>query len=474
MTDSLPNLLVVDDTPDNLRLLVGLLTRQGYKVRPVTSGKLALSAAQGFPPDLILLDINMPDMDGYEVCQRLKSDDRTREIPVIFLSALSDVFDKVRAFSVGGVDYITKPFQVEEVVARIHTHLALRSLQSNLQQKNHDLAETLQELQSTQAQLIQSEKMAALGQLVAGVAHELNTPLGAIRSSADNLTNVLNQDLLELPKFLQTLSPQRQQDFFDLIQQSSETNSLISTREKRQLKRSLITQLQTHNINNADVIADTMTDMGLYAPLPRFLELLQDAHSLAILDAADRLTCLQRSIRTIVSASDRAAKVVIALKSYAHQQSQSYLVEADILEGIETALTLYHSQIKHGVEVIRHYTDLPPILCYPDELNQVWTNLIQNALQAMNYQGTLVISVWQRDRELEVSICDNGPGIPPEIQDRLFEPFFTTKPRGEGNGLGLSIVKKIIEKHEGTLEVESHPGQTIFTVSVPIRGEVSS
>ncbi|HEY9806850.1 MAG TPA: response regulator, partial [Candidatus Obscuribacterales bacterium] len=117
------SILVVDDTPDNLRLLVGLLSAQGYKIRPVTSGKMALSAAQGMPPDLILLDINMPEMNGYQVCEKLKADPRTHDIPVIFFSALNDLFDKVKAFAIGGIDYITKPFQVEEVLARINTHL---------------------------------------------------------------------------------------------------------------------------------------------------------------------------------------------------------------------------------------------------------------------------------------------------------------------------------------------------------------
>lgn len=134
-TQTQMNILVVDDTPDSLRLLVGILSEQGYKVRAAPNGRLALSAAQKLPPDLILLDINMPEMDGYEVCRRFKADERTSHIPVIFLSAWSDVFDKVKAFAVGGVDYITKPFQIEEAIARIKTHLTICSLQTKLQQK---------------------------------------------------------------------------------------------------------------------------------------------------------------------------------------------------------------------------------------------------------------------------------------------------------------------------------------------------
>ncbi len=134
------NILVVDDTRNNLRLLVGLLTKQGYKVRPASSGKMALAATLAAPPDLILLDIMMPEMDGYEVCEHLKADDRTRDIPIIFVSAMNEVEDKVKAFAKGGVDYITKPYQSAEVLARVETHLTLRYLQKNLEQRNRELA----------------------------------------------------------------------------------------------------------------------------------------------------------------------------------------------------------------------------------------------------------------------------------------------------------------------------------------------
>jgi serine phosphatase RsbU (regulator of sigma subunit) len=132
-------ILVVDDTPANLQVLAGMLKDRGYKVRPVPSGKLALQAAQRDPPNLILLDINMPEMNGYEVCQRLKADDTLKGIPVIFISALTEQLDKVKAFAMGGVDYLTKPFQMEELHARVETHLKLRRLQIELEEHSRHL-----------------------------------------------------------------------------------------------------------------------------------------------------------------------------------------------------------------------------------------------------------------------------------------------------------------------------------------------
>lgn len=147
------DILIVDDTPANLRLLTGILAEQGYKLRPASNGQMALQAAQVQPPDLILLDIMMPEMDGYQVCRILKTDERTRHIPVIFISALGETIDKVAAFLIGGVDYITKPFQVEEVLARVETHLTIGRLQQELQFKNQELARQNLELQQRNNEL---------------------------------------------------------------------------------------------------------------------------------------------------------------------------------------------------------------------------------------------------------------------------------------------------------------------------------
>ncbi|GAB4198428.1 MAG: hypothetical protein Fur006_48170 [Coleofasciculaceae cyanobacterium] len=463
------NILIVDDTPANLRLLVDILTENGYKARPVPNGKLALTAARNMPPDLILLDIMMPDMDGYEVCCHLKEDKLNRDVPIVFISAVNDVFDKVKAFAMGGVDFITKPFQVEEVLVRVETHLSRVFLQKDLQAKNEELLQTLQQLKATQNQLIQSEKMALLGQLIAGIGHEINTPLGVIRSSIDNVADFLNQELEKLPGFLKQLSSEREQDFLALLRKANQQSLTFSSKEKRQLKKMLIRQLEAQDIDNPEIIADTLVDIGIYDEIELLFPLFQDAQSQTILNTAYRIISLKKSTQTIGTAIDRAAKIVFALKSYARYDTFGEKVEINITDGIETALTLYQNQLKQGVEVIRNYQErLPLILCYTDELNQVWTNLIQNALQAIENRGTIKIDVRQQEGWLLIGITDSGKGIPPEIMPRIFEPFFTTKPPGEGSGLGLDIVKKIIEKHHGTIEVESVPGQTTFTVSLPI------
>jgi signal transduction histidine kinase len=180
---------------------------------------------------------------------------------------------------------------------------------------------------------------------------------------------------------------------------------------------------------------------------------------------------LQRGTQTIETATDRASKVVFALKTYARYDQLGKMMAASLTDGLETVLTLYQNQLKQGVEVIRNYDDLPPILCYPDELNQVWTNLIHNALQAMANHGTLTVEVMRLGEQAQINITDTGIGIPPEIQAKIFDPFFTTKPPGEGSGLGLDIVKKIIAKHSGQIAVESEPGRTTFMVLLPMKLE---
>jgi two-component system, NtrC family, sensor kinase len=468
-TDNLKgNILVVDDTPANLHLLIDILSKQGYEVRPAPNGKFALSAARGLAPDLILLDIMMPELNGYEVCEKLKADDQTRDIPVIFVSAINEVMDKVKAFSVGGVDYITKPFQVEEVLARVEAHLAIRNLQKSLENKNQELSQTLEQLKATQEELIHSEKMAALGQLIAGVAHEINTPLGAISSSIRNLTNFFSEELEHLPQFFQQLSKEHQSDFLALMQKSVVQSASLSTREKRQYKKALQQQLKDQGFDEIESLTNTLANIGIYDEIEPFLPLLKAPDSEKVLKTAYTFASAQKSTKTIATATEKAAKIVFALKSYARYDSSGEKFTINIIEGIETVLTLYNNQIKQGIEVVKNYGELPFISCYPDELNQVWTNLVHNALQAMEYKGTLTIDAFRNDTNVLVKIADSGKGIPPEIMPKIFQPFFTTKPAGEGSGLGLDIVRKIIEKHQGKIEVSSIPGQTTFTVFLPI------
>jgi len=232
--------------------------------------------------------------------------------------------------------------------------------------------------------------------------------------------------------------------------------------------------LQQAEIPNAELLADKLIEIGVYQEITPWLPLLQSSENQKVLDMAYQIIGLQKSTATIATASDRAAKVVFALKNFSRFDHTGKKVLAQVSDGIETVLTLYYNKLKFGVEVIRKYAETPQIYCFPDELSQVWTNLIHNALQAMDNQGFLTIQTTVVDHNIVVSITDTGNGIPDEIKERIFEPFFTTKPIGEGSGLGLDIVKKIVAKHDGKIELFSQLGTgTTFNVILPIVLEIN-
>ncbi|MEG4168585.1 MULTISPECIES: response regulator [unclassified Microcoleus] len=432
------NLLVVDDTPDNLRLLSTMLSDKGYKVRGVINGEMALKAARSTPPDLILLDITMPQMNGYEVCQHLKADCRTSGIPVIFLSALDQVLDKVTAFAVGGVDYITKPFHLEEVLARVENQLTIQRLQKKLHEQNVRLQESeakerekslqlelaLQQLQNAQAQLIQSEKMSSLGNVVAGVAHEINNPISFIKGNLSPVTEY-TQDLLKLVQLYEEDFP-----------------------------------------NPTTAIQDQLEAMDLAFlsnDLPKLIASMRIG--------ADRIEEIVRSLRNFSRLDEAELKVV------------------DIHEGLESTLMILQHRLKDEadqtiIKVVKEYEDMPKIECYAGQINQVFMNVLTNAIEALQSQKCLANDVDDTSPIPTITICtkllsncqvgiyitDNGPGITEDIQQRIFEPFFTTKKVGQGKGLGLSIGYAIVvDDHGGQLSCLSIPAQgATLAIEIPI------
>lgn len=351
--------------------------------------------------------------------------------------------------------------------------IELEQTLESLAEKNNNLNETLLHLEAAQDQLIQSEKMAALGQLIAGIAHEVNTPLGAIRSSIDNIANFLDGELRDLPDFFLTLDQEKQTLFWDLISHSHSTH-WISAKERRKQKRGLIRSLEGDDVPNAEDIADIFADLDIFDTYTTYISLFDQGQGIHTLNMAYKMASLKKSAATIQTATDRAAKVVFALKHYSHYDHSGQKSITHLQNDIENILTLYQNQLKVGVEVVRDYAEIPPFFGFPDELNQVWTNLIHNALQAMDFKGIITIGLKASDTDLEVTIADTGKGIPQEHLAKIFDPFFTTKPPGEGSGLGLDIVKKIVAKHEGRINVLSEPGNTRFIISLPILNPLSN
>ncbi|EMN76386.1 ATP-binding protein [Leptospira interrogans] len=332
-----------------------------------------------------------------------------------------------------------------------------------------------QELEETQSQLIMSEKMASLGIMVAGIAHEINTPAGVINGAADNLDqnmNYLVQNVFDVVLFARYRKLRKNFELALLHLLRDKKKSELDSKEKFRLKNQLKEEMKSMNFS--PTLTSELSNFIIENQIGKERKYIYNI----ILKDDDRgyfmlknAAYINRNIKNIRYAIRNIVRIVKALKSYSHLDQSKTFSSSNIIEGMETTLIILNNQIKYGIDVIKNFQEIPLVICNPDELNQVWTNLIQNSIQALKGKGKIEISVFPWNGYVVVEIEDNGPGIPAKIQDRIWDPFFTTKDQGEGTGLGLGIVKGIVEKHKGKITLNSNPGKTVFRVELPINPE---
>jgi signal transduction histidine kinase len=327
-------------------------------------------------------------------------------------------------------------------------------------------------LTQNESLLHQQEKMAALGTMSAGLAHELNNPAAAVQRSASELNKTLLkwQSLthqIEATAFKENQAAWLEEFMKDVLRRF-ESPVNFEALEKIDLVDQLQAWLEANGIESAWELAPAMVNFGWNS---ESLEKLKGTAFFGLSIHWLGASCLMTGLLSEVQqATERLSQIVRAMKSYTYLD-QAPLLEVDVHEGLENTLVILQHKLKPGVIVKREYSpNLPRIEAYASELNQVWTNIIDNAIDAMNGKGEITLRTYAKDTHVIVEITDNGPGIPENIRSRIFEPFFTTKPPGKGTGLGLHISHDIIaNRHHGQLLVESKPGETRFKVVLPIR-----
>lgn len=343
----------------------------------------------------------------------------------------------------------------------------LDTANQELLERNKDLHVTLLNLNKAQDQLILKEKLAALGQILAGIAHELNTPLGALLSSGKMIANLVHVNVIQAAKTLSSLKGTDLRSALHLLERIVKTEFLTtSSISGRKEKRRIAEKLKEEKIVDAEDLAEILYDLGLLNIDASVLNIAKLPQANEIFVSLDSFASLLKMSDVSIRAAEKANHVVRALKNYLYKEVEER-VYVNLEAEFETLLTLYHNQIKQGIKLVMEFPGDSIVYADRNSLNQVWMNLIQNALQAMNYKGTLSIEIKKNQKQIEVRIRDNGPGISESIKNHIFEPFFTTKRKGEGTGLGLDISKKIIEQHDGTIAYESEVGNTVFIVTLP-------
>lgn len=424
MDEAAAKILVVDDETNNRLLLTSHLKKEGYAILAAASGEDGLRLIEEHLPDLILLDVMMPGLNGFEVAARLKGSERTRHIPIIMVTALEDQESRLSALKNGAEEFLTKPVARAELLVRVRNLLKLKQYQDTLANysvqleaevaaRTEQLATANLQLSETQSKLLQSEKLASIGQLAAGVAHEINNPIGYVNANLGTLKRYVD-------------------DIFQVL----------------------------------TAYAALETALPADAPALAALRALK-----AKLELDYMLSDVPSLIKESMEGISRVCKIVQDLKDFSHTDAHHEWKLANLHQGLDSTLNVAANEIKYKADVVKEYGDIPEIECLPSQLNQVFLNLLVNAAHAIGdgQRGTITVRTGSDGAEVWVEIGDTGCGIPPENLERIFEPFFTTKPVGKGTGLGLSLSYGIVREHGGRIEVKSQPGQgTTFKIAIPI------
>jgi signal transduction histidine kinase len=463
------HILIVDDHKTNrLKLSLGL-KKQGHTVALAENGQQALDMLRAESFDVVLLDIIMPELDGYQVLEQMKSDSELRDIPVIMISAVEEIESVVRCIEMGAEDYLPKSFDPVLLKARLGACLEKKKL------RDLERAYLQQEVM-----LRQSEKLATLGKLSAGMAHELNNPAAAAQRGAGQLQAAVAQLQQSYLMMSEVSLTRTQLDLLRSLDRQAQERAEQPFNQDDTLARSdreheLETWLGDRGIENSWEFAPVLVSMGTdTSELRTLAEEFSDGQFPAVITWLSCSYTIYSLLEEIGQGAGRISEIVKALKTYSYMD-QAPIQSVDVHEGLDNTLVMLRSKLREGITVRREYAeDLPKIQAYGSELNQVWTNIIDNAVDAMNGQGEIVLRTRQADGWVTIEIEDNGPGIPDEVQSNIFDPFFTTKSPGEGTGLGLNISQNIIvQKHGGEISVRSAPGKTCFEVRLPINSEIA-
>ncbi len=436
---TMTKILIVDDEEPIRRLLRQILEKAGYQCSLAANALEARSCLKEDHFEVVLSDINLPGESGLDLVRLVLAE--YPDTAAVVVSVMDDPTVAQAALDIGVHDYIVKPFHPKAVLISVNNVLHRRQLEIDnrtyrerleqmvserttaLQKSKEEFEQTLARLKDTQAQMIQSEKMASIGQLAAGVAHEINNPTGFVSSNLKTLADY-------------------EKDFSTLIGKY----------------RKLVEDLE-------DIMAREKCCSALSGQVERIVALEDEMDMDFILDDVKNLVEESRE------GTERIKKIVLDLKDFAHP-GEDKLQSADINQCLESTLNVVWNELKYKTTVTKAYGDLPIIQCYPHQLNQVFMNLLVNAGQAIEKKGEIKIATRADNGYVEIEINDTGSGIAKENLPKIFDPFFTTKEVGKGTGLGLNVSYNIIKKHKGTLGVTSTVGKgTTFTIRIPVNSD---